>query len=315
MNYLATAGPRADPATTLTWGFIVLSTLVVAIVAVAVFSGILARKRTADTGGPAAHPVAANTGGMSWIYVGLPLTILALAIFLVWTLEVMAAIDSPSRRPALTLEVSGHEWWWGVRYLGDGPGASFSTANEIHIPVGEPVLVKLIGADVIHSFWVPALTGKTETIPGRVNVTWMQADRAGVYRGQCTEYCGAQHAHMAVFVVAQAPTEFEAWRRRQLQTAPAPTTAAATAGEAVFAAHCASCHAVRGTSAHGDRGPDLTHLMSRQTLAAGLLVNNPGNLSGWISDPQSLKPDARMPTTYLSGPQLTAVRDYLETLK
>ncbi len=315
MNFLATDGPRADPATALTWGLLVLSALVVTIIAAAVLSGVLVRRRRAASGDPAAHPVASGATGLTWIYVGLPLTILALVIFLVWTLEVMAAIDSPSRRPALTLEVSGHEWWWGVRYLGQPPRAAFATANEIHVPVGQPVLVRLIGADVIHSFWVPALTGKTETIPGRVNITWLQADRVGTYRGQCTEFCGAQHAHMAVFVVAQTPADFEAWRREQVKDPAPPNTPTASAGEAVFAAHCASCHTVRGTQAHGDLGPDLTHLMSRQTLAAGLLVNNPDNLSGWISDPQSLKPDAKMPTTYLSGPQLTAVRDYLETLK
>ena len=188
------------------------------------------------------------------------------------------------------------------------------TANEIHIPAGQPVLVRLESNDVIHSFWVPALAGKTDTIPGRINLTWLQADRPGTYRGQCTEFCGMQHAHMAFAVVADPPAVFARWRAAQALPAVMPVGEAAV-GQHVFMGHCAGCHAVGGSAAHGRKGPDLTHLMSRTMIAAGLLDNNVNTLSGWISDPQALKPGARMPPTWLSGPQLHAVVAYLGTLR
>ena len=315
MTYLTTHGPRADPATALMWGIIALSIAVVAIITVAVVSGVIARRTRRSGGDSTAFPVNRSGSGLTWIYVGMPLTLLALAILLVWTLKVMAAIDSPARRPALTLEVTGHEWWWEVRYRGAAPADTFTTANEIHIPVGVPVLVKLSSADVIHAFWIPALTGKTQTIPGRTNISWMEASRPGIYRGQCAQYCGLQHAHMALYVVGQTPADYAAWRQGQLQPASTPTAAEALVGEQVFAARCGACHTVAGTSAGGILGPDLTHLMSRGTLAAGAMPNSPASLAGWISDPQSAKPGAKMPATLLSGPQLGAVVAYLETLK
>jgi cytochrome c oxidase subunit 2 len=314
MNYLHTFGPRADPATTLTWGLLWISIVVTVVVTGLVVVGIIMR-RAKSAGAGALPPAYKGASGLAWIYVGLALTGVALTVSLVWTVEVLAAITSPGSRPALTLDVTGHQWWWEVRYLGDRPGETFVTANEIHIPTGRPVLVKLAGADVIHSFWVPALTGKTDTIPGRTNLAWLQADRPGVYRGQCTEYCGLQHAHMAVYVIAQPPAAFDAWQAAQLRPAAAPSGGEASAGAAVFQHHCSTCHAVRGTPAHGSRGPDLTHLMSRQTLAAGVLPNDTGALSGWISNPGALKPGAKMPATNLSGPDLLAVTAYLETLQ
>lgn len=315
MTYLTTHGPRADPATALMWGMIVLSVVVVLVIGIAVLSGVWVRAIRGRRTEVAATPVARGAGGLTWMYVGMPLTVLTLVVLLVWTLQVMAAIDSPARRPALTVEVTGHEWWWEARYRGATPADVFTTANEIHIPVGAPVLVKLASADVIHAFWVPALTGKTQTIPGRLNVSWMQADRPGTYRGQCTQYCGLQHAHMALYVVAQPREAFEAWRADQLRPAAPPADPASVAGEAVFAAHCAACHTVAGTAAGGILGPDLTHVMSRGTLASGALANNRNNLAGWIADPQSAKPGAKMPATLLSGPQLGTVVAYLETLK
>ncbi|MGI8841775.1 MAG: cytochrome c oxidase subunit II, partial [Caulobacteraceae bacterium] len=315
MNYLRTAGPRADPVTALTWGLIALSLTVIAAVTIAVAAGVMVRKSSLAAADLPEAPVGRAAGGLAWFYVGMPLTVLALIGALIWTLAALAAVDSPATRPALTLTVTGHQWWWGVRYAGARPGEGFDTANEIPVPVGPPVLIHLVGADVIHSFWVPALTGKTDTIPGRANIAWLQADRAGVYRGQCTEYCGLQHAHMAVYVIAQPPSDFEAWRQGQLEAAAPPADGEQTIGEGVLASRCGACHTVRGTPAHGVKGPDLTHLMSRRTIAAGALDNTVANLSGWISDPQALKPGAKMPATWLSGPQLAALRAYLETLK
>jgi len=344
MSYLRTYGPRADPATALMWGLIVLSLAVVAIITALVIVGVVVRRRRGRVEAMAALPAERGAGGLAWFYVGMPLTVVALVGTLVWTVAVQAAVDSPAVKPRLTVEVTGHQWWWEARYLGANPNETFVTANEIHIPTGQPVLVKLVGADVIHSFWIPALTGKTDTIPGQTNIAWLQTGRPGVYHGQCAEFCGFQHAHMGLDVVAQSPAAFEAWRRDQLQPASAPVTPTQIVGQDLFAAHCGACHAVRGAdagdgaatdaagpispaslaaargpgvhlSAGGVVGPDLTHLMSRSSLAAGALPNTVGGLSGWIANPQALKPGAQMPATYLSGSQLASVVSYLETLR
>ena len=314
LEYLITHGPRADPATGLTWFLLLVSVVVIAIFTVAVVWGALARRRPRGAADFDTGTVLPDGGGLAWIYAGVPLTVAVLVVALFWTMTALAAIDHPRMRPALTLDVTGRQWWWQVGYpAGDGVGA-FSTANEIHIPAGRPVLVHLHGGDVIHSFWVPALTGKTDTIPGRDNVTWLQADHPGLYRGQCTEYCGLQHANMGVFVYADAPADFARWRAAQAQPAPAAAGLPAQ-GEAIAVAHCGMCHSIDGTAAHGMRGPNLTHVAGRRTLAAGTLVNTVNTLSGWVSDPQAQKPGALMPTTDLSGPQLHAVVAYLETLR
>ena len=314
LNYLATGGPRADPVTGLVWGLLILSIAVVVIVSISVFAGVLVRAQRRPAALSTA-PVGAAGGGLAWIYVGMPLTVLALAIALFWTMQVLAKVDAPPRRPSLTLNITGHQWWWEVRYLEPNGTPAFSTANEIHIPVGQPVQINLFGADVIHSFWIPALTGKTDTIPGRKNMTWLQAEKPGTYLGQCTEYCGVQHAHMAALVIAQSPTSFAAWAANQSKPAATPNDATAASGERVFSDHCAKCHAIAGTAAKGHKGPDLTHVMDRTTIASGVLTNTIDNLSGWISDPQTQKPGAKMPPTYLSGPELHAVVAYLESLR
>jgi cytochrome c oxidase subunit 2 len=311
MAYLKTFGPRADPVTGLIWGLTILSLAVVVIVTVLVVAGIAVRRQRGAAPG-LSLALGPEAGGLNWIWIGLALTLVALVASLAWTVAVMAAVGSPPTRPALTLEITGHQWWWEVRYLAADPSQTFATANEIHIPAGRPVLIKLNGADVIHSFWIPALAGKTDTIPGRTNLTWMQAGRPGTYRGQCTEYCGLQHAHMAAFVIADPPDAFEAWRQAQLQPAAATPLAG---GSALFVERCGACHTVRGTGAGGVSGPDLTHLMSRATLAAGTVQNTISGLEGWIANPQALKPGARMPATDLSGAELGQVTAYLETLK
>jgi cytochrome c oxidase subunit 2 len=314
LNYLSSDGPRANPVTALTWGLLALSVAVVIIITVAVVVGVLLNRSKIPASDLSDAPITGSRGGLGWIYIGMPLTVAALAVALFWTMQVLASVDSPHRRPALTIQVTGRQWWWDVRYLDAAGRSQFETANEIHIPVGQPVKIELFGGDVIHSFWVPALTGKTDTIPGRENLSWLQADHAGVFRGQCTEYCGVQHANMAVYVIAEDPATFETWRQAQIQPAnfsPAPLAT----GEALFVSKCGDCHSIEGSPAHGLKGPDLTHLMSRRTLAAGVLNNTVDSLSGWISDPQTLKPGARMPATDLSGPQLHAVVAYLETLK
>ncbi|MDB5515575.1 MAG: coxB [Tardiphaga sp.] len=216
----------------------------------------------------------------------------------------------------LTVKIRGLQWWWGVEYLGPEPGQRFETANEIHVPVGRNVRLQLEGVDVIHSFWVPSLAGKQDLIPGRPNELVIRAERAGVYRGQCAEFCGMQHAHMAFFVIAEEPSVFEAWARLQRQdaaTLPDPEIAAGR--QAFLAKPCAACHAIRGTPADGKTGPDLTHVGGRKYIAAGLLETTRGSLAAWIADPQTLKPGNNMPAVPLEPAELRAISAYLASLQ
>jgi cytochrome c oxidase subunit 2 len=216
----------------------------------------------------------------------------------------------------LTIKVRGLQWWWGVEYFGSKPDLRFETANEIHIPVGRNVRVQLEGLDVIHSFWVPSLAGKQDLIPGRPNEITIRAERPGVYRGQCAEFCGLQHAHMAFFVVAEEQPAFEAWTALQRDNAVASSDAEVIAGQRVFLSRqCAACHAIRGTAANGKTGPDLTHVGGRKYIAAGLLETTRGSLAAWIADPQTLKPGNNMPMVPLAAEELRSVSAYLASLK
>lgn len=225
------------------------------------------------------------------------------------------SLTSNSSTP-LILRVRGYQWWWEITYLDAHPDRIFTTANEIHIPVGRPVRFELAAADVIHSFWVPNLAGKQDLIPGRDNTLTLIAQEPGVYRGQCAEFCGLQHAHMALLVVAESPEAFEQWRRHQLEPAATPTDAQGIAGEKIFTSKpCAACHTIQGTSAAATIGPDLTHVATRSYIAAGLLPTTHGSLAAWIADPQTLKPGNNMPAVPLTAGELGALSDYLTTLK
>jgi cytochrome c oxidase subunit II len=315
LSYLQTFGPAGDPVTQLGWGLGIISLVVLAIISIALLGGIFRRRSRAQREGELA--VTADAGGVSWIYLGVSISALVLAGCALWTMFTLAAIAMPRRANELTVHVTAAQWWWRVRYEDPDAQGVFSTANEIHVPVGRPVKVELTSEDVIHSFWVPRLAGKIDVIPGQTNVLWLQADRPGVYLGQCGEFCGAQHAHMQMQVIADQPNDYAAWRADQLraaaETAPgAPGTAAQ--GASLVASRCGACHTVRGTGAGGILGPDLTHLMTRHTIAAGLLPNTPGNLAAWIANPQTLKPGSRMPAPQLSPNELQTVIAYLETL-
>ncbi len=314
MSYLHTFGPSGYPVTRLGWGLGIISISVVVIIGLLLLGGIFRRRSTRALSDPNDLVVRRDAGGMAWIYVGVGISSLVLIGAMIWTLVVTAVVARPSSKPALTVEVSASQWWWALRYDTEQPSRTFTSANEIHIPVGQPVRFELTSTDVIHSFWVPKLGGKMDVIPGQTNVTWLQADQPGVYRGQCAVFCGAEHARMVLWVIAQRPEDFRAWQAAQLADAPRPVTPAAQRGEQVFQSHCAACHTIRGSDAAGLVGPDLSHLMSRRTLAAGVLPNTPGNLAGWIVHPQSIKPGSRMPDPTLSGPQLAALLVYLQTL-
>lgn len=220
------------------------------------------------------------------------------------------------RDDILTIKVTGHQWWWEVEYEDPQPSRTFTTANEIHIPAGEPVRLKLESDDVIHSFWVPSLMGKQDLIPGRQNILDIQADRPGTYRGQCAEFCGWQHAHMGLLLVATTRPDFDAWADRQIAAASPPTDDEGRHGEKVFfSSPCVMCHTIRGTTANSRVGPDLTHVGDRRYLAAGTLEATRGNLAAWIVDPQRIKPGVNMPTIQVQPGDLDALVTYLEGLK
>lgn len=219
--------------------------------------------------------------------------------------------------PAVSIRVTGQQWWWNVEYLGADGRALFRTANEIHVPVDRPIQIFITSIDVIHSFWVPQLQGKLDAVPGVTHELFLRARRVGTYIGACAEYCGQQHAHMAFAVVAESDTAYRAWVARQSQAAAAPADSVTQAGLALFTTtECATCHAIRGTPARAESAPDLTHVGSRLTIAAGTRPNSLGNIAGWIANPQALKPGTHMPTLRVyTGPELRALATYLTSLK
>lgn len=245
-----------------------------------------------------------------WVVVagGVVLPVAVLSALLVYTVRPMRAMGGIDTLPALEIEVTAHQWWWRVRYLGVRGQMDFETANEIRIPAGVPVQVHLRSADVIHSFWVPNLAGKVDMVPGRTNRIRLEAANPGMFRGQCAEYCGGPHARMALYVIAEEGAVFEAWRVAQRTPA--------TRSNEVFATRCAACHAIRGTSASGQLGPDLTHVASRRSLGAGTLPNDAATLSGWIASGQHVKPGNLMPSfEHLPARELQSVATYLSGLR
>lgn len=307
------ASPQAQAIALLWWTMLAVAVVVFAGVMVVLALGAWrARHRGEHELGRVASRNLVIAGG-----VAIPLVVLI--VLVAGSVQVGSAYTGdPAGRARLTVEVTGWRWWWEVRYL-DAQGRALAvTANEIHVPVDVPVRFLLRSGDVIHSFWVPNLQGKTDMIPGSVTQSWFEARRAGVYRGQCAEYCGTQHAHMAFEVVAEPVPRFEQWLARQAQPAAVPQQPQAARGREVFARACANCHQVRepGESiAPEGIGPDLTHVAGRRMLAAATLPNTHGHLAGWIADPQAPKPGALMPPVPLAPEELHAVVRYLDTLE
>jgi cytochrome c oxidase subunit 2 len=241
-------------------------------------------------------------GTMIVIVAGMLVPALILIVLFVLNTNVLGQVSAVQPGDgSLVVEVSGRQWWWEVRY----PDGQITTANEITIPAGQPVLLRLESEDVIHSFWVPELHGKMDLIPGRVNDFWIQADEPGVYIGECAEYCGTQHAKMLFRVVAVSADDFTEWTAQMSQPAALPQARSAERGMEVFmASNCITCHAIQGTDATGELGPDLTHLASRRTIGAGLLPLTRANLAGWIANPQAVKPGVKMPAADLAAEDL-----------
>jgi cytochrome c oxidase subunit 2 len=314
LNYLEAHGTRAYPITALLWGMMLVCVAVVIVTGTLLAIAVFRKRAGALASLPGLSPIGREEDGLPWITIGVGVSTAILFGMVVWTAVVLAAVGQQPVAAPLSLEVVAHQWWWEVRYLDDDPSRSFRTANEIHIPTGQRIAVRLSAPDVIHSFWVPALSGKTDTIPGQTNTTWIEADRPGVFQGQCTEYCGHQHAHMGFQVIASAPDDFDAWKAAQLASPP-PAIEEAAHDQDVFVAKCGICHVVRGTRAGGALGPDLSHLMGRRTLAAAMLPNTPDNLARWITDPQGVKPGTLMPRPSLAGDDLGRITRYLSSLQ
>ena len=298
------AGPQAERILELWW--VTLAICAAVFIAVLIALGIALLKRPSPARGATVAVVSATA---------LSLALLVVLIFLSFGTD-RALATLPGEDP-LKIELVAHRWWWEARYQDPEPSKTFTTANELHIPVGRTVEFTLKADDVIHSLWVPNLGGKKDLIPGRTATLRLRADKAGEYRGQCAEFCGTQHAKMALTVFSDSEMDFQKWMERQRSNAPTPKTDEQKRGQELFVnGTCAMCHAVQGTPANGRRAPDLTHFASRKTLGAGAAPNTRGHLAGWIVGPHSLKPGVNMPAhTTLSPSDLHALVAYLESLE
>jgi cytochrome c oxidase subunit 2 len=310
---LRPAGPEAAAVATLGWWIIGFFLLVTVAMGVLIVWGALRRRGTL-----AEHLPIDIDGGKKWILFGgvaLPVTVLSI-LFLV-TLGMLRGVPGTVDEPDLSIEVVGHQWWWEVNYLDPDLQQRFSTANEIHIPVGKQVQITLKSGDVIHSFWVPRLHGKLDAIPGHTNHLILEASEPGVYWGECAEFCGVQHAHMRLTVVAEPEAAFLAWVERQRQPARMPTEPRLVRGREAFEEYaCGLCHTIRGTQARGGVAPDLTHFGSRLTIGAGTVPNTRARLQAWIVNAQGIKPGSRMPSLEVfDGETLNVLAEYLESLE
>ena len=307
-SVLDTAGPLAEHIARLFWIFAGVAAVVYLLVTGFLVHALRRRREAGEAPRDTRHALRAvgvAVGATAFILVGL-----ALADFFAGRASTRAPGD------AMRVRVTAHQWWWEIEYLDGTPSERVRTANELHLPVGRPVALELISDDVIHSFWVPSLNGKKDLLPGYTTNLQLVASRAGVYPGQCAEFCGFQHAQMGLAVHAHAPEDFVRWQSAQRQASPEPLDAIQRRGRDVFmSSTCAQCHRVQGTEAAAVLGPDLTHVASRRQLAAGTLPNNPEAMASWIRDPQRFKPGTRMPASQLTGDDLSALVSWLGSLR
>jgi cytochrome c oxidase subunit 2 len=311
-------GPGAQRVANLWLGILVVCIIVFVVVWAVLLNGA-ARTRHAveQPPPPLLDTEASDRKARKIVGVAVAVTLVTLFVILVSSIVTGKKVTEAfvSKNP-VTIEVVGHQWWWEIHYPNRDASKTIVTANEIHIPVGVPIVMNTASRDVIHSFWAPNIHGKRDLIPGYTSAFWFEVDNPGIYRGQCAEFCGLQHAKMAFFIVAEPLNKFQQWQAQQLADAPAPTNAMQQHGQQVFLQNaCVMCHTIRGTIAGSRVGPDLTHLASRQSIGAATLPNNPGSLGAWIVDSQHIKPGNHMPPNALNGDDLTALLAYLENLK
>ncbi len=303
---LAPRGPHAQVIADISWVMFAGATAILLLVMVLALYAVF--RKTDQRRAPSANALI--------IAGGIALPVITLSSLLIYTVHAMGELRAQPATGIPQIEVIGNRWWWDVHYRA-ADGRTVASANEIRIPAGQPVAIALRTNDVIHSFWVPNLAGKLDLIPGRTNRITVQANAPGTFRGQCAEYCGAQHARMAFIVIAEPPQQHAAWLQRQLTSAPAATDAVQLRGRKAFIANdCARCHTVRGVATATERGPDLTHVGSRRFIAAGTLDNNHDNLVAFIARSQSIKPRNGMPSFgHLPQDDLHAIATYLQSLE
>jgi cytochrome c oxidase subunit II len=302
-SMLAPAGLQAAAIERLWWIFFIVTTVVFVVVIAALAAAMARRQRDRVPSDRAVFRTVAAAVVVTVV------TLIGLITVDAFTARKLAGLETDDR---LVIDITGRQWWWDIEYQHPLPSMRVRTANELRLPVGRIVQINLRSADVIHSFWVPALNGKRDAIPGHATEVWLKADTPGTYRGQCAEFCGLQHAHMALTVIVEPADAFSRWIAAQRQNGPSEASEQAARGrQIVERGPCSTCHTVRGTDAGGRVGPDLTHLTSRQTIAAGTLPTSRENLRKWIDDPQHVKPGVRMPALGLSRDDLDAVVAYL----
>jgi cytochrome c oxidase subunit II len=276
------------------------------------YAAVRFRQRPDDDGSEPPQIFGSNQIELSWTIIPV---LIVVVLFLATARMIFAIQDAPKPAAALEVTVVGHQFWWEFRY----PALHITTANELHIPVSDsdasrPTYMKLTSADVMHSFWMPRLAGKVDVIPNRINELWMDPHTPGLYEGQCAQFCGVQHAKMLLRVYVDTPEQFAAWVKQEQQ--PGAQDPAVAAGRHEFESQaCVNCHAIAGTSARGQFGPDLTHLASRKTIASGAADNTTENLERWIADPDQIKPGALMPSMHLTPNQVREITEYLNTLQ
>lgn len=287
-------------------GILIVGAVVFALVAgLVLYAAIRFRKRADDDSEPRQE---FGRPKLELFWTAAPLVLLA--VIFGFTASTMRAVSPGPNGQQPDLVITGYQWWWGIQY----PQAGVVTANEIHLPAGKRTLLRLDGADVIHDFWVPQLGRKIDMIPGKSNYLWVEPETPGTYLGACAEYCGAEHAWMLIRVIVQPQAEYDAWLNAQAQPQPTPNGNDAARGAQVFQQlTCASCHAIAGTQASAQIGPNLTHLGTRQTIGAGVLTNTAENLATWLRDPQAVKPQNHMPNMQLTEDDIRALVAYLES--
>ena len=301
------ASPQAADIRSLFWFVIVAAGVIFVVVEGALIYSAFAHR---DRPGRVAAQFSGNTR-LEIAWTALPAILLAVVFVL--TVRTMQQVGTPNgATDPLVIHVVGHQFWWEFDYT----NPKIVTANELHVPVGQPIVLEVTSADVIHSFWVPSISGKTDANPGMVNTLYITVDKPGTYLGQCAEFCGAGHTWMEIRVIAQTPVAYQAWVRDQEKPAATPSGGLAAQGEQVFMSQtCKSCHTIDGTSAKGIVGPNLTHIGSRETIGAGVLTNTPTNMALWLKNPQAVKPGARMPNFNLTPGQVKVLTAYLESLR
>lgn len=305
------AGPQAAHITGL-WRIFLSVGAVIWLLVMAFVIAALVRNRASDSD----FPGVVDAGLKMSVIIAITATVTTLFVLLLLDFRTNRSLGPPDAPNAITIKLTGRQWWWLAEYQDPVASNVIQVANELHLPTGTPILFQLQSPDVIHSFWVPGLQGKKDLIPGRPTSLWLQADRPGTYEGQCAEFCGYQHAHMGLTIVAESREKYDAWKQAQLKTPPPPSTDEQKRGQQIFlTGSCVLCHAIEGTPARSHVGPALTHLASQRTIAANTVPKTRDNLRRWIVDPHTIKPGVHMPQNSLSGGDLEALLDYLETLQ